>query len=78
MLLIGFGDQPILTPDGITHLVRVVRRNGMLSDRTSCGIDWRRTGAWPPHGKDGDLAVDEHGDPIEVDCMACIADETRP
>lgn len=77
MLLIGFGEQPILMPDGITHLVRV-QRNGMLGDRTACGMDWRRTGAWPPHGTDGNPAVDEHGDPIGVDCMACVADETQP
>lgn len=64
MTLIGMGDQAVLTPNGITHRVRINRR-GILSDMTSCGILWRVTCEWLPQER-------------EVDCMACIAEEALP
>jgi hypothetical protein len=66
MLITGMGDQPILTPDGVTHRVRTMP-NGVLSGRTSCGTDWRKIGTWLTYAG-----------PTEINCMACISDETQP
>lgn len=60
---------PIRLAGGITHVV-LTKRSGVLSDVTLCGMDWRRHGQWP--------SVAENGRPVEVDCMACIAEGARP
>lgn len=56
---------PIRLAGGITHVV-FAKRSGVLGEKTLCGMDWRRQGQWP--------SVTEDGSPIEVDCMACIAE----